>query len=115
MIKLTLPLPPTTNNLFVNRKGGKGRYKSPMYTQWMWQAYAALQEQKPIEKISGPFRFWMTVPLDMRGDIDNRIKPAVDFCVANAVTPDDRHAVSVKVERGAAKPGFCIIEIEAAS
>jgi len=61
------------------------------------------------------FRFWLTVPMDMRGDIDNRVKPALDFCVAHAITPDDKHAQSVKVERGAVRAGFCTIEIEEAS
>lgn len=111
MIRLELPLPPTTNNLFVNGKKGR-RFSSPIYKNWRWAAYAAFCEQRPAETIKGPFRFYLTVPVDMRGDVDNRLKPALDFCVAHAITPDDRHAVCVKAERGAAKPGMCVIEIE---
>jgi Holliday junction resolvase RusA-like endonuclease len=115
VIRLELPLPPTSNNLFINGRKGKGRFTNPIYAKWQWEAAAALQKQKPAEGIKGPYRFWMTVPMDMRGDIDNRIKPALDFCVVHAITSDDRHCHSAKIERGAAKPGFCIIEIESAS
>lgn len=114
MIKINLPLPPTTNNLFCTGRNGR-RFTNPIYAQWQWAAAAALQEQKPIEGVKGPFRFWLTVPVDMRGDVDNRLKAAIDFCVAHAITPDDKHAQSVKAERGAVEPGRCLIEIEAAA
>ena len=111
MIRLELPLPPTTNNLFAQNKNGR-RFKSPIYTQWQWMAMEALSRQKVDHLPRGPFRFAMTVPEDMRGDVDNRIKPALDFCVAHAITPDDKHAVSVSAARGDVKSGFCIITVE---
>jgi Holliday junction resolvase RusA-like endonuclease len=113
MIRLELPIPPTANNLFCNGRNGKGRFISLVYTQWQWAAYAALK--KPVERISGPFRFRLILPVDMRGDVDNRIKPVLDFCVTHAITSDDRYAQSVSAERGDVKKGFCLVEIEVAS
>ena len=110
-VTLKLPLPPTVNHLFVN-KAGKGRFISPGYGQWQWAAFAALQSQKPLGSVFGPFHFRLTVPRGMRGDIDNRLKAAMDFCVAQKITPDDRHAQSVSVERGDVEPGFAIIKID---
>lgn len=117
-VTLKLPLPPSVNGLFVNKRGGKpggGRFTSPGYGQWQWAAFAALQTQKPVGSVSGPFHFRLTVPRDMRGDIDNRLKAAIDFCVAQKITHDDCHAQSVTVMRGAVEPGFALVEIEAAS
>jgi Holliday junction resolvase RusA-like endonuclease len=110
-VTLKLPLPPTVNHLFVN-KAGKGRFISPGYGQWQWAAFAALQSQKPTGSVCGPFHFRLTVPRGMRGDIDNRLKAAMDFCVAHKITPDDRHAQSVSVERGDVDPGFALVHIE---
>lgn len=114
MIRIELPLPPTSNNLFVNGRKGKGRFINPIYAQWQWAAIAMLSEQKPVGCVSGPYRFRMTVPAGMRGDVDNRVKPALDFLVKQAITSDDRHAQSVSVERGNVKQGLCVIEIESA-
>jgi Holliday junction resolvase RusA-like endonuclease len=111
-VTLKLPLPPSANGLFVNGRQGRGRFISPEYNQWQWSAYAALTQQWPFERITGAFHFRLTVPQNMRGDVDNRIKAALDFCVVHKITPDDRHAQSVSAERGDVEPGFAIIKID---
>lgn len=111
-VTLLLPLPPSVNGLFVNARRGRGRFLSPAYKAWKLSAWAALHQQKPVEHVVGPFRFRMTVPRGMRGDVDNRIKALLDFCVAQKVVPDDKHAQSVSAERGDVDPGFALIHIE---
>lgn len=113
-VTLLLPLPPSVNGLFVNSRRGKGRFLSPAYKAWKWEAFAALASQKTIgfPRVSGPFHFRLTLPRAMRGDVDNRIKAILDFCVAQKITPDDALAQSVSAERGDVDPGFALIHIE---
>lgn len=110
MIELDLPIPPTTNNLFVN--AGKRRFISPVYEAWRKEAWISLPKALP-KMISGPFRFRLLLPSNMRGDVDNRIKAAMDFCVSWALCMDDRHAVAVSAEKSAdVAEGRCRIQIE---
>src|SRR4051812_17340519 len=90
---IVLPLPPSVNGLYSNRPG-KGRVCTPEYRQWKHDAGWALQAS-PRAQFAGPFRVRLLVPEKMRGDVDGRIKAAVDLLVRHKVTPDDRFAKSV--------------------
>lgn len=98
-VRLTLPLPPSTNNSYVNLKG-HGRLMSPALRQWKWDAGWRLKLQHP-QRGAGPFSIKIMVPEDMRGDIDNRAKHILDLLVEHHVTIDDRYARSVTAERSA--------------
>lgn len=110
MLSLDLPIPPSVNNLFGNRKGG--RYKTQAYCAWIKAATASLWEQKPaggFPFFDGPFWVAITVPLNMRGDVDNRAKAPIDFLKKGVdCIPDDSKAHEAKVTRSAAVPaGMC--------
>jgi Holliday junction resolvase RusA-like endonuclease len=89
-----LPVAPTANNAFANRKGGKGygRVKSGRYRAWLKQADAfytvqRLQNAKITEK---PFYCRMDFP-KLRGDLDGRAKLLLDWMVSRELIPDDKH------------------------
>jgi Holliday junction resolvase RusA-like endonuclease len=104
-ITLKLPVPPSTNNLFVN--GKRGRFKSQRYKDWVLEAHSWLKQQT-CGVVIGAYLVEITLPEMIRGDIDNRIKPISDFLVTEGVTPDDKHLWKVSVERNPnVEPGWC--------
>ena len=114
MIRLELPLPPSTNGAYVNRPG-KGRARSAKHAAWKREAGWLIKIAKP-GKIAGPYRFTILLPIGMRGDISNRVKLAEDLLVELGVTPDDRHAIRSYPVRCADVPaGRCVIEVESAA
>lgn len=114
ILSLDLPIPPSVNNLFGNRKGG--RYKTQAYREWIKSATASLWTQKP----AGGFPFFpatytlsILLPSGMRGDIANREKALSDFLKTPAgIISDDRHAASVALERSTAvSSGMCRVTV----
>lgn len=128
MITLTLPVPPSLNNLYptvvkkeksptglasigrVSREdylaavsGAKPktrRIKSRDYEDWIRRADAMLMMQKPKFRgrtIEGKWGVGILMPPET-ADLDNRIKPILDFLVRLGLTPDDRHARRILIE-----------------
>lgn len=93
---LTLPLAPSTNNLFVN--AGRTRRKSADYRTWLKSALVAMLMQRP-RAVRGPIKVAIAVPVAARGDLDNRIKAALDFCVARDLIDDDRHIQEILIRK----------------
>lgn len=87
-IVLSLPIPPSANNLFFNRRGGKGRSRSPEYLNWQvaagWQV--KLARQSPI---TGPVCVSIVVQENPRRDLDSYCKALIDLLVAHKLIPDD--------------------------
>lgn len=112
-IRITLPIPPSINSMYRNVPG-RGRVASKGLREWKEAAGWKLQAQ-PRQQFHGPFRIKLYLPQDMRGDVDGRLKAAIDLLVAHRVTPDDRFAQSVSSERSAdVPPGECLIVVESA-
>lgn len=90
MIVLDLPTPPSANNLFFTRKGGRSR--SPEYVTWITAAGWHIQtaHQKPLE---GPVSVSMLVEENGRRDLDGYWKPVLDLLVAHRLIPDDRNKI----------------------
>ncbi len=98
--RLRLPVPPSTNALFYNRKFGKGRgrIKTPAYRRWLAEADGwYLTQKRSIKPMSGKLEIQIRLP-PIRGDITNRIKAAEDYLVSRGLTGDDRHNHKVSVE-----------------
>lgn len=86
---LFLPLPPSTNNLFVNIKG-RGRIKAPKYRSWIWAAGWAIAKQNPLKFVGDVEVTILAARVNgRRRDIDNLIKPVLDLLVTHAVLKDD--------------------------
>jgi Holliday junction resolvase RusA-like endonuclease len=108
---ITLPMPPSTNALFFNRKGGRTR--TPEYEAWLEHAGHVLNRQsvKPVEG-----RVDVQIDLDdsRRGDADNRIKPVLDFLVKRGVLKGDSKKFVRRVSAGWEAVTGCRVSISPA-
>lgn len=94
MFTVDLPVPPSTNNLFVNV--GKRRIASDDYKAWRSIAGLRLNLQH-AEKISGPVEIEIAVPRNRRRDLGNYEKALTDFLVAHRCIDDDRNVERLTV------------------
>lgn len=110
--RFTLPIPPSLNNAYANSKDGRGRFPSKQHKEWKIAA-GWLLKQSVRPKITGPYRFTILLPENMRGDCSNRLKLAEDLLVEHGITPDDSKAVSALAERSAkVVPMTCVVIVE---
>lgn len=94
-----IPVPPSLNNAFYNRKVG-GRVKTPAYRTWLQAAALTIVANVQAQhRVSGPFRISINLPAAMNGDIDNRVKGIVDALVASGRVDDDRNMEELHVRR----------------
>lgn len=108
---LVLPLCPSTNNLFAHR--GRRRFKTEGYTAWIVSADGAAMQQSRWP-VPGPVRVHIGVPVNMRGDIDNRSKATLDWLVTRGVIEDDRHVRELSIKRQMVEPEMMVVSVEAA-
>lgn len=103
---IRLPIPPSTNNLFVTR--GRKRVISPAYRAWRTEAGLRLNVQRPQSHAkSRRLAVAIHVPDTVRGDLDNRIKGLLDLIVDHGLIADDRFIDSIQITRGP-----CLIDDE---
>jgi len=89
-LDLTLPVPPGTNNLFINARGrSRGRIKSPDYREWIERAKPYLDGAGKITH--KPFCVTIVLPANIRknSDVANREKAVTDLLVACGTIPGD--------------------------
>ena len=87
-VVLTLPRPPTTNNLFT---GVRKRIDSPRYASWKREAGWELLRQRP-PRIRGPVAVLIEVSLSESNDtwdLCNREKATMDLLVTQGVIQGD--------------------------
>ena len=97
---LRLPIPPSVNEMYYNRKGGKGRgrIKTAKYRKWIAEADKwYLEQKKNIQRVTGPYELSIKLP-KIRGDLSNRIKIAEDYLVSREITSDDRYNRKISIE-----------------
>lgn len=94
MTTLFLPYPPSVNGMFANRKGG--RRKTDQYISWLSEAKSDLDAQKFFdgfkwENHTGLVDVIMMfkAPDKRIRDVDNLIKPVLDFLVTHKVIAGD--------------------------
>lgn len=113
-IAFALPVAPTTNRAWYNRKSGRGfgRIRSEAYHRWLRQAdrWYVVQKLNKLPKISPPFRVHMDFP-HLKGDIDNRAKLLLDYLVSRRITPDDKHCCELLLRRGGPADGMVWIKL----
>lgn len=115
---LTLPVPPSVNAAYRNRTsrdnpGARGRIKTPAYKAWEAEAHLEVMRQRP-GRISGPVAIALKVARrSSQADIDNRIKPLVDFLVHASLIDDDRNVTAVSAEWAPRELGRCLVTITA--
>lgn len=118
-VSFALPVPPSVNNLYRNRKEG-GRARSAHYATWATQALAEVRRQKVQPPAPGPFKITVTVTggvgFSKGRDIDNVLKPVVDLAKSARLIRNDNVTVVVEVTArylGAVggSPASCRVEI----
>lgn len=90
ILEVCVPLPPTTNNLYLNAKYG-GRVPTAKYKDWKGETEELFQQLTPMTQ------FPISVTITINGgkgfrkgsDIANREKGIIDAIVAAGVIPDD--------------------------
>lgn len=94
-----IPVPPSLNNIYFNVDSG-GRSKTRAYSEWKdaasWTIAAAVMAKHAIH---GPVSVRLYLPLDTKGDCDNRLKGCLDALVASGRIDDDRNVQYASVER----------------
>lgn len=92
-VRLSLPFPPTTNNLFVNVPG-KGRVKSPTYRKWL---SAASSECWGVKGVLGRYHLTLTAerPDRRARDLSNLIKAVEDLLTHVGLIEDDYLAETI--------------------
>jgi hypothetical protein len=92
-VVLTLPMPPTTNNLFAGT--GRRRIKTRQYQAWENQAGWALLRQRPPH-IKGPVAVTIEVSdgeSSNTWDLCNREKATMDLLVTHGVIQGDHKPI----------------------
>jgi Holliday junction resolvase RusA-like endonuclease len=90
---LTLPFPPSVNNLFINR--GKKRARSPGYCAWSDLANYQINRQKP-QPVAGPVKLtyeFQEGQDNRRRDIDNLAKAVNDILVERKIIEADDNRI----------------------
>lgn len=112
-ITFILTLPPTANQLWIQR--GRKRIITPEYRTWRLVAGGQIKLQlsplKTTNRIAAPIGVDIGVPIKMRGDIDNRIKPLLDLLVEHAIMDDDRHVHQILIARRVVENNTAVVTV----
>lgn len=88
LLRVTLPMPPTVNNLFRNTRSG--RAVTDEYEAWRWEARCAAEWPNLTQYRKTPWEVTIQLYGLPRGnDADNRIKAAIDLIAALTGLRDD--------------------------
>lgn len=96
---IRLPVPPSVNNLFVNKKVG-GRFISPAYKAWCTEAGWKLNLARVVPFCGELVEISLTVPRKPASrDIDNFSKGPLDLLVAHSIINDDKQVERLTISR----------------
>jgi len=98
IIRLELPLAPSTNRLWKIGKGGR-MYKSPEYVAWLDEAGWMVKAQTKYQ-INGPYVIHISAvkPDKRRRDLDNLLKSTSDLLVKSKIVDDDSECHALAAE-----------------
>ena len=95
---ITLPIPPSANNLW--KPLGKGLAKTSSYKSWLALCSVKLLQIRPDRMPQAtPLAVTIIVATSRRRDVDNVIKPSIDMLESCGVIPDDRWVDKVTAKR----------------
>lgn len=103
---ISLPLPPSLNNAFVNSRSG--RYRSPAYKAWQKAAADHLTLQS-WDMPTPPYGVTIRLNINHRSDVDNRAKAVLDLLVKHGVLTGDQWVNALHVYRDRTIEG-CTVE-----
>lgn len=98
-LTLTMPVPPSLNNIFTNVRG-KGRVRTARYRTWARAAGNEVMAQTK-RNFPGPVLVDITCKRPRSNcDVDNYIKGCLDLLVDMAVLSDDKNVQEVRARWG---------------
>ena len=106
--------PPAANNIYAERKDGKGRVKTDQYKKWRALAARSMKEELPRYGSKEPVTVTVTTSMNRQGDLDNIIKPLLDALKVACIIGDDRYVdriVANRRPRGEIPDGFVILAV----
>lgn len=110
-LTVTLPRPPSANNLFRNAPG-KGRVKTPVYQAWIQRAGLMLNQQTAEAGcIEGPISLRIVVHKG-RADLANLEKGITDLLVSHRLIGDDRNVVEIYMRHSETMGENCRVTVE---
>jgi Holliday junction resolvase RusA-like endonuclease len=112
MIKLSLPMPPSTNGLFANKKAG-GRFKTKPYKDWQKLAGACVKDSHRLNL--GPYSISIALKrstVSSLSDLTNREKAVSDLLVSHGIVKDDRYCQRLVMCWDEALDGECVVLIQ---
>lgn len=113
--RLSLPFPPSVNNLFLNIPG-RGRVRSPGYRKWANEAGWIIQLAKQ-PKLVGPVcvHLALKAPDKRRRDADNGWKAILDILAKHQVIEGDDSTIVRRIEAEWVDSGEpCVVTVKAA-
>lgn len=116
VILAKLPVPPSVNELFANRRSGGGRVKTPAYKAWLEEAGYHLKiawgnlGRPEIEK--QPMRLTIEAGIGRHRDLSNCCKAVEDLLVAALPVPDDRWNDHIIMRRTGEVDGIVHVRLE---
>ncbi len=111
-LTLQLPFPPTTNNLYANSSGGRGRFPTKSYKAWRERAAVAIRRQAPVPiKGAVTLNIQLGRPDRRTRDLSNYIKALEDALVQHGLIEDDSKVQYLTVSWGST-PGAKVQVVE---
>lgn len=98
---ISLPMPPSTNMMFINspNASGKGRFPSPGYKAWKKRAAETLARYAALPKLEKPYGVHIRLNLNHQGDIANREKACCDALVSAGIIVGDQWINTLRIDR----------------
>lgn len=109
---IELPQPISANRMWrQNRRTGR-IFINPLYAEWKRAALSHMWTQKPaggFPFFAGKFRMEIVLPVKIRPDEDNLVKPLGDFLEKTArIVANDKHMFGHEISRSdEINKGFC--------
>lgn len=103
---IALPMPPSTNMMFINSRNatGKGRFPSPAYKAWKKAAAERLESYTALPKLEKPYGVHIRLNLNHQSDIANREKALCDALVTAGIICGDQWIDTLRIDRDATIP-----------
>lgn len=92
-LRLTLPVPPSSNRVWSPRKGG-GQRLSDAYSRWLTDAGWRINQQRP-GRIEGGYELTLWLPAVSKMDLDNAIAGISDVLQSHRIIANDRDAEEI--------------------
>lgn len=118
-ITVDLPLPPSTNRIWrvANNRSKRVVYPDPKYVAWKKLADVEFAKQRPakFKQIKAEFELEMSIAFKSRGDLDNRLKPVLDWAQKAGIISNDKKCNRIVLERNEEVATGCRITFTATS